>query len=402
MRPDLTRVCTRCRVRLPQPLESCPFCLKQLQFGSATQYQYVSRPWPVLPWKILGWLIGLLGLVALLITPPLTLWVIVLSIVEQEPTVVLVLGSTPISVMALATGLALLLAIVGGATAVVAVLLGGILRPARGFDVYPLTAPAPPVARSKLLGLLQRLEQQSKPKLAETRRQNATGILVLVYVLVFAPIGVITDGWDSLCITSFGAVVWAVGWMWWFAVLAEGPAWFVGLMDPTYAKERRAACPSRSEWMGMADDWCEGSIVAPFADLVAVPDGGEPAIGWHVRGRANEHVIDDARLTSFVMATSDGERIVVLASDEILVELSPEAQTDVALDGAFLGARGFGVLRPDRVALRRLHIGDRVTVAGVRGEVRDPEGGYRGGMLRALQAGEGPLRVRYSSSSASD
>lgn len=303
----------------------------------------------------------------------------------------------PVGVMAMAFGIGIVLGLFGGAAATVAVILGAILRPSRGFDVYPLDVRVPAIKRSRLLELLMRIESRSKPLLTDKNRQNATGALIVSFGLVMIPVSLLAGGgWELACMAGFSSMLWGVGWSWWLTVLAEGPSWFVGLMDPTYAKKRRSACPARSEWT-VRDDFVTGTVIGPLTDPIAVPDGGEPAIGWHVMGQAKKHAIDDAQIGSFMLVTDDDERIAVLASSDVLIDLRPEDEGTV--DHAFMYERGFGELKPDRLALRRLRKGDRVEVSGTSTEIRDPDAGYRGGMIRALEAGNEPLVVRYVSSS---
>lgn len=390
MRPDLTLVCTHCRVRLPEVDGGCcPFCRKTLQLGKQARIAKVRRPWPVLPWKILGWLIGLLGLIAVIATPAMTVLMVVLAIVEHdEPVLVLSVGIMPVGVMSMAFGIGIVFGLFGGAAATIAVLLGALLRPSRGFDVYPLDVRVPKI-RSRMLDALHAIEARARPVLTERKRQNATGWLILLFAIVVIPVSLFAGGgWEIACIAGFGGMLWGVGWSWWLTLLAEGPSWFVGLMDPTYAKKRRAACPDEHT---RRDDFVEGTIVGPLTDPIAVPDSGDPAIGWHVEGHAKKHVIDDACIASFVMVTDDDERVVVIASKNVLIDLRPKDSGTVG--APFLLARGFGLLAPDRLALRRLRKGDRVRVSGTPTEIRDPDAGYRGGMLRAIEAGEQPLVV---------
>lgn len=235
-----------------------------------------------------------------------------------------------------------------------------------------------------------------KPAFGE-KQQSIVGVGVVVFLLIAVPLSLLeTGGWQAACISGLSAMFWGVGWSWWLTLVAEGPSWFVGLMDPTYAKKRRAAFPKRADWTER-DDFVAGTVLGPLGDMLAVPDGGEPAIAWHARGRSKSHVIDDAALVSFLMLTDDDERVAVIASREVLIELDPSERG--VLDSPFLTQRGFGVAPPDRLMLRRLEIGHRVEVSGSAGEMRDPDAGYRGGMLRTLEAGEAPLVVCYASSS---
>lgn len=394
MRPDLTYVCTRCRVRMPQH-EACPLCGKVLQVGRQTRLARSHRPWPVLPWKILGWIVGLLGLLAVIATPLVSLFMVGIAIADHdEAALTLAMGVVPTSIMAFAFGIGLSIGIFGGAAALVMVLVMVILRPARGFEIHPFAGNAPMVRRSRLLALFLKVERRFKPGLSEARRNKITFGLFALYVIIATPIALSASGvgWEALCTGGFGAFLWVLGWTWWLTVLSEGPSWFVGLMDPTYAKKRRAAYGPRRQWL-RRDDVVSGSIVALLNDPITAPNDME-SIGWHVRGHAKNHVIDDANIASFIMVTDDDERIAVVASSDVLIDLDP--QDEASISGAFLKERGFGELKPNRLVMRQLQKGDRVEVSGSESEVRDPDAGYRGGMLRSLEAGNATLIVRLA------
>ncbi len=394
MRPDLTYVCTRCRVRMPEN-DGCPLCGKVLQVGRQTRLARTHRPWPMLPWKILGWIIGVLGFAAVVVTPLASLVVVGIAIANHsDPGLTLAMGMVPTSIMAFAFGVGLAIGLFGGVVALAMVVVTVILRPARGFEIHPFAGNAPMVRRSRLLTLFLSVERRFKPGLNEARRNKITFGLFALYVLIATPIALSASGvgLESLCTGGFGAFVWVLGWTWWLTVLSEGPSWFVGLMDPTYAKKRRAAFGSRRQWL-RGDNFVSGSIVALLGDPITAPNDTE-SIGWHVRGHAKNHVIDDANIASFIMVTDNDERIAVVASSDVLIDLDPK--DDASIGHTFMKERGFGELKPTRLLMRQLQKGDRVSVSGSESEVRDPDAGYRGGMLRSLEAGNATLIVRLA------
>ncbi len=403
MRPDLTFVCARCRVRQCRPLRGliCPICGTAGLPGDETSLTRSLRPWPALPWRLLAWALGVLGILTAIGTPAMTVVTLVAMLFEEESHeyIAIAVGVMPFAMMGLGFAIGVLVGVGGGIAVFAIVLVVVILRPARDFRVLPLQGPAPAVKPGWALRPLIWLERKVRPHKSDEKIRKLQFRLIGLG-LVLALLGALALDRQEylvlLCVNGFGLFLWSLGWVAWLHLVLRGTGTLLDMAAPTDAERRLAALGDKPEWMEDATTGrrsVQGRVHQALGPLLEVPDGGPDAIAWHVQGRADAHAIDDANATSFLLETDGGKHVAILVGPHMLVDLDPGEPSKVVLSETFLKDRGL-LDTTVRASARRLAVGDRIVVWGEPAKHHDQTGGYRGVEIDALTAGQRPLVIR--------
>jgi hypothetical protein len=386
----------------------CPTCGTIGSPGDETNLTRSLRPWPVLPWRLLAWVLGVLGILTAIGTPVMTVVTLVAMLLEEgsHEYIAIAVGVMPFAMMGLGFALGVLVAVGGGIAVFAIVLVVVILRPARDFRVLPLRGPGPAVEPGWALKPLIWLDRKVRPYKSDEKIRRL-GFMLVGLGLVLAVLGALVlarrEPMVLLCVNGFGLFLWSLGWVAWLHLVLRGTGSLLNMAAPTDAERRLAALGDKPKWMEDATRGrrsVRGRVHQSLGPLLEVPDGGPDAIAWHVQGRADAHEIDDANATSFLLETDEGTHVAILVGPHMLVDLDPGEPSGVVLSEAFLKDRGL-LQTTIRARTRRLEVGDPIVVWGEPTKHHDQIGGYRGGQIDALTAGQRPLVIRHADGGSS-